>query len=172
MAGLVIETGADLREKTIEWLRSHFGERSAPYYFNLARGICHRQVRADRPYKSIGAERTFDVDLIDEEELINELDRISHFAWNRVERAEVQGRTVTLKVKYQDFQIITRSRSLAEPIAHRPQFLAVGVELLRALLPLRKGVRLLGLTLSGFPGEKEEVEAPVDEREPVLPLPL
>jgi DNA polymerase-4 len=174
MAALGIETGADLRAKPIEWLRDHFGERSSAYYHDLARAICHRQVRAHRPHKSIGAERTFDMDLREEADLIAELDRISHYAWDRIERVESRGRTVVLKVKYQDFQIITRSHSHAEPVADRKAFLTTGVELLRALLPVPKGVRLLGLTLANFEAtEREEAAEAVeikDELEPVLPF--
>ena len=164
MAALGIETGADLRDKPLDFLRAHFGN-SAQYYHDLARGICHRVVRADRPSKSIGAERTFDVDLKDPADLMTELGRISTYAWERIERSQARGRTVTLKIKYQDFQIITRAHSLNAPVADREQFLAAGIRLLRALLPVPKGIRLLGLTLS-----KLEDSEQADEREPVLPL--
>jgi DNA polymerase-4 len=174
MAALGIETGADLRAKSLEWLHAHFGGRSAAYYHDLARAICHRVVRAHRPHKSIGAERTFDMDLIEETDLLTELDRISHYAWDRIERVESRGRTVVLKVKYGDFQTITRSHSHAEPVADRKAFLASGIELLRGLLPLSKGVRLLGLTLANFEsGEREEAEeaaAVESDLEPVLPF--
>jgi DNA polymerase-4 len=169
MAVLGIHTGADLRARSLEWLHAHFGERSAPYYYDLARGICHRLVRADRPYKSIGAERTFDVDLIDEADLVTELDRVSHHAWTRIERVEARGRTVTLKVKYQDFRTITRAHSLPEPVADRKIFVNTGIALLRTLLPLDKSVRLLGLTLSNLQGEEEQTREAM-EREPALPL--
>ncbi len=165
MAALGIETGADLRDKPLDFLRAHFGN-SAQYYHDLARGICPRVVRADRPSKSIGAERTFDVDLKDPADLMTELDRISTYAWERIERSRARGQTVTLKVKYQDFQIITRAHSLAAPVADREQFLAAGTRLLRALLPVPKGIRLLGLTLSKLDADSERA----DEREPVLPL--
>jgi DNA polymerase-4 len=176
MSALGIETGADLRAKDMDWLLAHFGERSAAYYFDLARAICHRQVRADRPHKSIGAERTFDTDLIDEADLLAELDRISHHAWNRIERVENRGRTVVLKVKDKDFRIVTRTHSRTEPIADRKAFLEIGTEMLRAMLPLRKGVRLLGLTLTNFEqAGRDEEPAPTpqrlaEEREPVLPF--
>jgi len=174
MAALGIETGADLRAKSLEWLHAHFGERSAAYYHDLARAICHRRVCPHRPHKSIGAERTFDMDLIEETDLVTELDRISHYAWDRIERVDSRGRTVVLKVKYGDFQIVTRSHSHAEPVADRKAFLTTGIELLHGLLPLAKGVRLLGLTLANF-GEAEreeeaEASAVQDELEPVLPF--
>ena len=166
MARLGIETGADLRAQSLEFLRHNFGS-SAEYYYNLARAICHRQVRADRPRKSIGAEDTFFEDLREEEALVAELARISDTVWRRIgEKGGVSGRTVTLKVKYQDFRIVTRARSLDRPVGGRDQFLAVGAELLRTLLPAPKGIRLLGLTLSNF-GEPASQPEP---RELVLPL--
>jgi DNA polymerase-4 len=166
MARLGIETGADLRERSREWLDAHFGS-SGEYYFNLARGICHRQVRADRERKSIGAEDTFFEDLSEETALVAELERISHTVWRRIgEKEGICGRTVTLKVKYRDFQIVTRCRTLDRAVAGREEFLEIGVALLRGLFPLPKSIRLLGLTLSGL---GELPSAPAD-RELALPL--
>ena len=98
-------------------------------------------------YKSVSAERTFDRDLTDAAALAAELERVAGYAWQRVERAEVRGRTVTLKVKYADFTLITRSKSLPAPIADQAGFAAVGQELLARLMPVPKGIRLLGLGL-------------------------
>jgi DNA polymerase-4 len=153
MAQLGIETGADLRELSLEWLAAHFGS-AAQYYHDLARGICHRQVKADRPYKSVSAEDTFFQDLREPEPLRSELDRIGRVVWRRIEEKGLAGRTVTLKVKYQDFQIVTRSRSLDRPIAGAEEFLDLGQRLLGTLLPPLKGIRLLGLGLSSL-GEGE-----------------
>ena len=159
MARLGIETGADLREKSLDWLAEHFGS-SAQYYHDLARAICHRQVRPNRIRKSIGAEDTFATDLREEADLLAELDAISRTVWRRIEgKGGIAGRTVTLKVKYHDFQIITRARSLDRPVAGREEFLEIGSGLLRALLPTPKGIRLLGLTLSGL-GEREPEAQP------------
>ena len=166
MARLGIETGADLRAQTLAFLTHHFGS-SGQYYFNLARGICHREVKPDRPYKSIGAEDTFFDDLRDEPALVAELDRISQTVWRRIEDKRIVGRTVTLKVKYQDFRICTRARSLGRPVSGRVEFLEIGCALLRTLLPPPKGIRLLGLTLSNL-SEGEEVQAAPLELE--LPL--
>jgi DNA polymerase IV len=166
MARLGIETGADLKAQTLAFLTHHFGS-SGQYYFNLARAVCHREVRPDRPYKSIGAEDTFFDDLTDEAPLVAELDRISRTVWRRIEDKRIVGRTVTLKVKYQDFRICTRARSLDRPVAGREEFLDIGCTLLRTLLPPRMGIRLLGLTLSNL-SEGEAVTAqPLD-----LELPL
>jgi DNA polymerase-4 len=166
MARLGIETGADLKARSLEWLAGHFGS-SAQYYFDLARGICHRQVKADRPYKSVSAEDTFLEDLSEPEALLSELDRIGRHVWaKRVEPNGLAGRTVNLKVKYADFQIVSRARSLDRHVADLPEFLEIGAALLRSLLPPVKSVRLLGLGLSGL----GEAERPRDERELALPL--
>ena len=168
MARLGIVTGADLRAQSLAFLAHNFGS-SGDYYYNLARGICHRQVKPNRPYKSIGAEDTFLEDLSEEEALCAELDRISQTVWRRITDKAITGRTVTLKVKYQDFRIVTRARSLDRAVAGREEFLAIGCALLRTLMPAEKGIRLLGLTLSNLSegGEAEAADAP---RELELPL--
>jgi DNA polymerase-4 len=146
MERLGILTGADLRDWSVAALQAHFGS-SAEWYWRICRGIDEREVKPDRPYKSVSAERTFDEDLRDPARLAAELERIAGFAWNRVERAEVAGRTVTLKVKFGDFTIITRSKSFSALVPDEPAFAAAGQALLAALHPLPKGIRLLGLGL-------------------------
>src|SRR5579872_1462205 len=115
MERLGIITGADLRDWSMAALQLQFGS-SADWYWRICRGIDEREVKPDRPYKSVSAERTFDEDLRDPDRLAQELDRIAGYAWDRVKRAEVIGRTVTLKVKFGDFTIITRSKSFAGPV--------------------------------------------------------
>lgn len=166
MARLGIETGADLRAMSLEFLQRNFGS-SGRYYHDLARAVCHRQVKADRPYKSISAEDTFFEDLSDEGALLGELERIGRHVWGRIEGKSLAGRTVNLKVKYRDFQIVTRARSLDRPICGPEEFLEIGSVLLRSLLPARKGIRLLGLGLSNL---HQGAPAPPVPRELVLPL--
>jgi DNA polymerase-4 len=146
MERLGIVTGADLRDWSIAALSAHFGS-SADYYWRICRGIDEREVKPDRPYKSVSAERTFDEDLRDPDRLAAEIERIAGYAWDRVKRAEVAGRTVTLKVKYGDFTLITRSRSFTSPVPDQAAFAAAGQALLAALHPLPRGIRLLGLGL-------------------------
>ena len=146
MEGLGIHTGADLQAWSLPQLQAHFGS-SADWYWRICRGIDEREVKPDRPYKSVSAERTFDEDLRDPERLAAELERISGYAWARIERAEVTGRTVTLKVKFADFELITRSKSFATPVPDHAAFTAAGQALLAALQPVPKGIRLLGLGL-------------------------
>ena len=155
MARLGIETGADLRAMSLDFLQHNFGS-AGEYYYNLARAICHRQVKADRPYKSVSAEDTFFEDLSDEAALHAELDRIGRHVWTRIEAKSLSGRTVNLKVKYSDFQIVTRARSLERTVADVEEFVGLGRALLQGLLPPVKSIRLLGLGLSNL---SEPVEA-------------
>ena len=166
MARLGIHSGADLRAQSLAFLAHNFGS-AGEYYYNLARGVCHRQVRPDRPYKSIGAEDTFLEDLTEENDLAAELERISHTVWRRVTEKQLSGRTVTLKVKYRDFQILTRARSLDRAVSGREEFLEIGCALLHNLMPAAKGIRLLGLTLSNLSESGEETPAALE-----LELPL
>ena len=145
LESLGISTGADLQARSLAELEARFGS-SGRWYWRICRGIDEREVTPDRPYKSVSAERTFEEDLRDPERLSAELIRISGYAWDRVERAGVAGRTVTLKVKFADFEIITRSRSFGTTL-DREAFEAAGQALLAALHPLPKGIRLLGLGL-------------------------
>ena len=153
MERLGILTGADLAAQSLAFLERQFGS-SASYLFGAARGIDHRPVRADRERKSIGAERTFETDLVGREALLGALEPIVEAVWTRIEHAGAVGRTVTLKVKLADFRILTRARTLPVPIADRASFAGHGAGLLEAALPFDNGVRLLGLTLSGL-GETE-----------------
>jgi DNA polymerase-4 len=146
MEKLGILTGADLREWSLPALEAQFGT-SGHWYYRICRGIDEREVKPDRPYKSVSAERTFDEDLTEPTRLAAELERIAGYAWERVKRAEVSGRTVTLKVKFGDFTIITRSKSFTSAVPDLPAFTAAGQALLAALHPLPRGIRLLGLGL-------------------------
>jgi DNA polymerase-4 len=154
MERLGILTGADLAAWPIEQLEAHFGS-SGRWYWRIARGIDDREVKPDRPYKSVSAERTFDVDYREEEDLRREISRVAGYAWKRIERAEVQGRTVTLKAKFADFQIVTRSKSFTSPDPDMASFDAAGHALLATILPAPKGIRLLGLGLHSIVEQDE-----------------
>ena len=146
MERLGLQTGADLAAWSRAELEAHFGS-SGHWYWQIARGIDEREVKPDRPYKSVSAERTFDTDLSEPGALSAELSRVAGYAWERIARAEVSGRTVTLKVKFANFTLITRSRSFAVPVPDEAAFTAAGQALLNALLPVATGIRLLGLGL-------------------------
>ena len=162
LTGLGIATGADLRAASLDWLTGRFGSFGERLH-DIARGIDERPVRTSRIAKSIGGERTFDTDCRTPAELDEQLVRVAAIVWERIAAKAAVGRTVTLKVKFSNFALITRARSLSRPLEGEAQLLAIGRDLLAAELPLPLGVRLLGLSLSKL-GEGEEV------LEPELPL--
>ena len=149
METLGILTGADLRDSNLDELTRYFGS-SAGYFHRAAHGEDDRPVQPDRPLKSVGAERTFDVDLTDEVDLLLALEPVIDAAWTRIARADASGRTLTLKVKFADSRLMARSRTLAAPMSDRSIIAETGRVFLRSLLPADQGIRLLGLTLSGL----------------------
>jgi DNA polymerase-4 len=152
-----IETGQDLRNQTLAFLEAHFG-KAGGYFWSISRGIDDRPVRSNRIRKSVGAENTFAQDLIDFEALANELQPLLDKVWSYCERSGSRGRTVTLKVKFSDFEIISRSQSMSEAASSREQIELIAIQLLKNLMPLPKSVRLLGVSLSALQGN-EEAEA-------------
>jgi DNA polymerase-4 len=162
MARLGIETGADLAAKDLAWLRAHFGSM-ADYLFRAARGIDLRPVRANRIRKSVGGERTFSDDISSGPALRQTLEDIIGIVWESIERNGARGRTVTLKMKYTDFQITTRAKSLPNPVADKAAFGRIARELLDDALPLPMPIRLMGLTLSKLDTEPAATERSRDE---------
>lgn len=159
LAALGIETGADLAAQDITFLRQHFGAM-AEYLYRAARGIDLRRVKANRARKSVGGERTFERDISSGSALREALERIIEIVWNRIERSEAQGRTVTLKLKHGDFSQISRAKSLPQPVVDKAQFAALSRQLLDEVLPLPQPVRLMGLTLSALDdGDADEAPA-------------
>ena len=155
MARLGIETGADLRARDIAFLRQHFGS-FAEYLYRAARGVDLRQVRANRPRKSVGGERTFFEDIAGTEALRETMDNIIDIVWSRIDRAQARGRTVTLKLRYADFRTLTRARSFHQFISGKEEFGRIGHALLEDLIPLPQPIRLMGLTLSALEREPAE----------------
>lgn len=161
MARFGIKTGADLAQKDIAFLRANFGS-FADYLYRAARGIDLRRVRADRPRKSLGGERTFSQDISSGAALREALDNIIEIVWERIERAEAKGRTVTLKLKHIDFTQLTRAKSLTHAVAEKAEFAKLGHALLAEVLPLAQPIRLMGLTLSALEGQRDEEEPAPD----------
>jgi DNA polymerase-4 len=149
MMSLGIETGLDLKARSLALLQEQFG-KAGPYYYWIARGVDERSVRADRIRKSVGAENTFAADLFTFDAARDVLLPIVDKVWRCCESAGTHGRTVTLKVKYADFQQITRSRTGAAHIATRAELERQSFELIAHLFPVAKGVRLLGVSLSSL----------------------
>ena len=162
MKRLGIETGADLRAKSLAFLEEHFGS-SAGWYHAIARGEDHRPVNPNRTRKSSGSETTFDHDLTEPAEIEAGVLRMADDVWSWCDKAQAFGRTVTVKIKFQDFRQITRSRSHASAVIHRNQLHEASLELVRSIYPPETGIRLVGVTVSNF-------EVPAPEDVPSLPL--
>jgi DNA polymerase-4 len=82
--------------------------------------------------------------------MLSELQPLIDKVWRYCEDKGTRGRTVTLKVKFADFELISRSRTLASAVGSRSEFENVSAELLKALFPMKKAVRLHGVSISGF----------------------
>ena len=157
MARLGIKAGLDLRAQTLAFLQQHFG-KAGSYYYGVARGVDDRPVRADRIRKSVGAENAFPADLFTYEAARDALQDIIDKVWGHCEGSRLRGRTVTLKVKFANFQQITRSHTGQMLIRARSELEQLGNALLEPLFPVAKGVRLLGVSLSSLVLEETERE--------------
>ncbi|PZR08774.1 MAG: DNA polymerase IV [Azospirillum brasilense] len=155
MEGMGIRTGRDLRAQSLEFLQAHFGKAGA-YYHAISRAEDDRPVRADRIRKSVGAETTFARDLHEEAELVAALRPLAAKVWEHCARHGTRGRTVTLKAKFSDFRQVTRSQSFARVVPELAALEDSALGLLRGLLPPERGIRLLGVTLSGLEGAETE----------------
>ena len=145
---LNVYTGADLKAQTLTGLKDAFG-KAGEHFHGIVRGIDERPVVADRPYKSVSAETTFEADLRSLDELVAELTPLARQVEARLEKAGLAARAVVVKLKYQDFRVITRRQTL-------PYLLTSGDDLrqeaerLLSRLTLETGVRLLGVGAEGL----------------------
>ena len=149
MNKLGIHTGLDLRRQTREFLTAHFG-KAGDYFYRLARAEDDRPVVADQTRKSLGAETTFARDLVAWEEVAPALEPVFAKLWAAYSRHGLTARTVTVKIKYANFQQITRTRSCTEAVTSRAIIEQLALDLLQPHFPPPRGVRLLGVTLSNF----------------------
>jgi DNA polymerase-4 len=149
MHRLGINTGADLKSKSLDFLLQNFG-RSGPYFYGLSRGIDERQVRPNRARKSVGAEDTFRNDIYSREAAQAEIVPLIEKVWRYCEAYDICPRTVTVKIKYSDFKQITRSRSTTTPISSIATIKGICRAILTCEFPSDRGVRLLGITLSSL----------------------
>jgi DNA polymerase-4 len=149
MNSLGIHTGADLRDRSLDFLVEHFGS-SGRWYYAIARGEDDRPVRPDRERKSSGSETTFQDDLTEPGAIEAAVLEQAREVWAWCEKADAFGRTATVKIKYSDFQTATRSRSVVSVIASQAELNRLSLELIRSVYPLRKPIRLVGVSVSHF----------------------
>jgi DNA polymerase-4 len=127
----------------------------------VVRGIHHSAVKPHRIPKSVGAERTFFENLSSEIFMLEKLDNIAGELERRLQKSKIAGKTVTLKIKYSDFTLQTRSKTLPYYIASKDLILETARELLYQS-SLENSVRLLGISLANLNTEKQK-EAPEKE---------
>ena len=152
MKAMGLHTGADLKKLTEGELVNHFG-KTGRFYYQIVRGIDNRPVQPNRESKSVGAEDTFPEDLTTREAMEAELDKIAPLVEARLKKHQLKGRTVTVKIKFHDFKIITRSRSFPAPIDDLQLITTTAKSLLAEAQLTGLKVRLLGITVSNF-GDK------------------
>ena len=169
MHRLNIYHGHDLKAFERNELIRHFG-KAGNYFYEVVRGIDERPVVPFRESKSIGAERTYDTDIFEAEQVEERLSDVTDIMWRRCEGKKKFGKTLTLKVRFSDFSTITRSRSQQEPYSF-----AQLKPVLKDLLPFqdiqKQGIRLLGVTMSNFPVEErpapQQIEIDFGPEKPV-----
>lgn len=150
-----IYTGSDLKKQSEQELVRLFG-KAGKYFYQNARGIDERAVEAERIIKSVSNETTFLKDKSELTLLTVELYHLAKEVMERVGKEQFFGRTVTVKVKYADFKIITRSKTLAHRITDFDMFWHTAREILRQVDLSAQPVRLLGLGISNAANEPEQ----------------
>lgn len=156
MSQLGIRTGKDLKACTIQFLTHHFGKQGIIYY-NFSRGIDNRSVDNSSIRKSVGCENTFDHDLKSFDEAVFEIRPLIHTLLHRLKRNEFKGKTLTVKVKYDDFTIKTKSQTVTYVLDEENGIYNIALQLLQDFDYSQKGIRLLGLSVS-VPYKKIESE--------------
>ncbi|MDX2494673.1 MAG: DNA polymerase IV [Desulfuromusa sp.] len=157
MQNLGILMGADLRQHSLEKLNKYFG-KSGEYYFNIARGIDLRPVVPNRVRKSIGKETTLSEDSADLGQMLTIIGDLAERVAMLLQAKQTSGLTLTLKVKYADFQIVTRSLSRETPIESAEEILSLAEGLLCKTRAGENAVRLLGVTISNLTNDIPVVE--------------
>ena len=147
-----IFTGKDLKSKSLAYLEDNFG-KSGSYYYHVVRGIHTSEVKPNRIRKSLAAERTFSTNLSSEIFMLEKLKQIAEEVAKRLKKSNISGKTVTLKIKYSDFSLQTRSKTLPYFISDKSIILETAKDLLYQN-NLNNSVRLLGISLSNLNTER------------------
>ncbi|MFC1898042.1 DNA polymerase IV [Candidatus Cloacimonadota bacterium] len=152
---LGIRNGRDLKERTLKELLKHFG-KVANFYYYIVRGIDKRQVTTHRIRKSLGCERTFSKDIEDVEEMLEVLKTISQKISGKMQEKKFKAKTLTVKIKYANFDVVSRSKTLELPFDDDKIMLHIGRKLLLETLGPKCSIRLLGFSVSNLVWENDE----------------
>mgnify|MGYP003146607648 FL=1 len=161
MYRLGIFTGKDLKEKSLEFLEEHFG-KSGRFYYNIVRGIQNSKVKSTRIQKSLAAEHTFSENISSEIFMLERLEEIAFEVESRLQKRSLAGKTVTLKIKYSDFSLQTRSKTLPLFIASKELIVEVVKELLFQE-KMKESVRLLGISISNLNNETSKKQEVIEQ---------
>lgn len=154
MHSLNIFKGRDLKAIGRDELILHFG-KAGKYFYDVVRGIDERPVVSYRESKSIGAERTYETDLMDMKKVEEKLREVMDIMWKRCEVNKKTGKTLTVKLRFSDFRTVTRSRSQAQAYTYE-EMVAAAYDLLPVEDIRNQGVRLLGTTMSNFQTDQKD----------------
>ena len=147
MHRLGVYFGKDLQRIPLEVLKENF-KSNGEYYYNICRGIDLRIVNPHRERKSVGCERTYDVNIQSKKEIHQELTKIVDILIERLEKTSLRNRTITLKIKFSDFTQITRSKTVDYEIRSKEKINELSRSIVNVLEDNLKEIRLIGLTLS------------------------
>ncbi len=151
---LGIGAGKDLKQLSLERLQELFGKRGTILY-SFVRGIDSRPVDVERERKSVGKETTFERDMGDRDEMLLIVENLAEQVALRLAELGIVGKTVTLKLRWNDFRSVSRSISAPQPVQSAQEMMRYLRPLLDRLLLERRPVRLLGVTLSHLVAEAE-----------------
>lgn len=155
MKRMGIHTGLDMKNKSLGFLTKNFG-KSGAYYYDICRGIDNRPVNPNRIRKSVSIENTYDNDLTDLQEIMAELQTLSQALEKRLNNNKILGKTVNIKIKYADFEQVTRSKTSQLWLEKSTDYEPLWKELMSDQELLNKPIRLLGLGLSNLNTEEKE----------------
>jgi DNA polymerase-4 len=144
-----INTGGDLQALSLDAMIRMFGKLGV-FFYGAVRGIDRRPVEPEWIRKSISVENTFEHDLTQRFAVITELYHLEKRLFAEMERMERTARTVTLKVRFNDFLTLTRSRTVHPPVDSYRALQAVSRSLLNEVPTEGKGIRLLGIGVSNL----------------------
>jgi DNA polymerase-4 len=155
MMGLGIFTGAHLKSKELDFLVKHFG-KSGKYYYHIVRLEDNRRVNPNRIRKSIGVENTFFDDVFIPAEIEKKLNKLSDELARRMQNSKAKGKTITLKIKYHDFTLASRSLTFPFYIADIENIKNGWKQIMKGKDVIKKPVRLLGLSITNL--ERNQIQ--------------